>query len=111
MPDIPADAWPAGDRIVWDDDATRTHHDFLDETTRDYDDDEHAAADARLEAATAAANGDRLESDVSSALVGNRTYLALASPTGAQTTAQVRALTRQVNALARLALGDLSGTD
>lgn len=36
------------------------------------------------------------------ALAGNATYLALATPSNAQNTAQVRALTRQINALIRL---------
>lgn len=39
------------------------------------------------------------------ALATNKTYLALASPTTAQNTAQIKALTKHVDALTRLALG------
>lgn len=39
------------------------------------------------------------------AIAGNITYLAIASPTNAQVAAQVRALTRQVNAVMRLIAG------
>lgn len=41
----------------------------------------------------------------------NRAYVALAGPTAAQTTAQVKALSRQQNGMIRLLLGILDGTD
>lgn len=44
------------------------------------------------------------------ALTANAAYLALAAPTNAQNTAQIRRLTRQVNALTRLAIA-LDGAD
>lgn len=51
--------------------------------------------------------GDR----ATQALATNATFLALQSPTAAQTLAQVRALTRQHSALFRLLLGLLDDTD
>lgn len=56
-------------------------------------------------------NEETLRQQARAALAANRTYLALATPTAAQTTAQVKALTRQVQALIRFQLGDLSGAD
>ena len=44
------------------------------------------------------------------ALIANRAYIA-STPTNAQTVAQIKALSRQINALIRLQLNDLSGTD
>ena len=108
---IPDDAWPAGDRIVWHDDETRTFYDFLNEEERPYTAEENAAADAAEAARAVGANREVLTERARSALVSNREFLAVASPTNAQTLAQVRALTRQMNSALRLILGDLSGTD
>jgi hypothetical protein len=60
------------------------------------------AATATDPASVAETNRRALITKATNALTGNTTYLALASPTTAQNTAQVRALTRQVNALIRL---------
>jgi hypothetical protein len=45
------------------------------------------------------------------ALTSNATFLALGSPTNAQTLAQVQSLTRQMNALIRLTLGQFDTTN
>lgn len=61
----------------------------------------------------ARANADTLRSKAQAALAANTAYLALASPSTAQNTAQLKALTRQVQALIRLDLSlldDVSGT-
>lgn len=57
------------------------------------------------------ANARTILQQARDALVSNRTFLAIASPSNAQILAQVRALTRQVNGLIRLQLQDLGGTD
>ena len=64
---------------------------------------------------TLPANEYSLHVKARAALTANATYLALPSPTNAPTAAQVKALTRQVNALARLIIGadllaDTTGT-
>lgn len=63
---------------------------------------------ARDADATAESNATTLQGLARAALVGNKAFLNLASPTNAQTLAQVRALTRQNNALIRLATRSLS---
>mgnify|MGYP001568122297 FL=1 len=55
-------------------------------------------------------NTQLLLSKAAAALNNNQTYLGLASPTTAQAVAQVASLTRQVNALIRLATGQLTAT-
>lgn len=108
---IPADAWPAGDLVLWGDDATRTHHDFLHGTTRPYTAEENAEADERAVESREQENERTLIARATTALAANRDFLAIATPSNAQTLAQVRALTRQMNAALRLLVGDLTGTD
>jgi hypothetical protein len=67
-----------------------------------------AAEDARNAADT---NGATLRQQAAAALTANRAYVALASPSAAQTTAQVKALSQQNNKIMRLVLGQLDGTD
>lgn len=57
------------------------------------------------------ANSATIRQQAETALAANRTFLALGAPTNAQTLAQVRALTRQMNGLIRLTISHLDGTD
>ena len=80
---------------------------------RDYTAEERAAADAAASAFQSDANAETLRQKAAAALDSNATFLANTSPTNAQVSAQVKALTRQVNALIRLqirSLSDISGT-
>lgn len=52
-------------------------------------------------------NRSSIEQRARDALTTNAAFLAITSPTNTQVVAQVRALTRQVNGLARLTLGEL----
>lgn len=62
-------------------------------------------------AGTPDANQLTLQQQARTAMVNNRTYTALASPTNAQQTAQVKALTQQMNGVIRLLLGQLDATN
>jgi hypothetical protein len=55
-------------------------------------------------------NQQALAGKAQAALAVNATFLGLASPSTAQNTAQVQALTRQVNALVRLVLDQFDTT-
>lgn len=57
------------------------------------------------------ANTEALRKRTEADLDANRTYLAIAKPTAAQTAAQVELLTREASAVIRLLLGRLDGTD
>lgn len=96
----------------WDD-VTRTYTDFrpTPDLVRPYTPEENARADVEALAVLAGANSSDLISKAKTAVAGNNTYLALASPTNAQVAAQVKALTRQSNALIKLEVGDLLTTD
>lgn len=59
---------------------------------------------------TGTTNQATLQSRAQSALAANATFLGLASPTQAQTLAQVQLLTKECNALIRLALNLLDST-
>lgn len=57
------------------------------------------------------ANDRTIRDRAAAALDSNRTFLAVTSPTAAQNAAQLKALTRQMQALIRLTLGQLDSTD
>lgn len=103
---FPDDAWPNGDLLSWSDDDERVVWDFTAEPyeSRPYTDAEHAAADVRAGAAAASAGrADRIRT-ASAALTANQKYLAIPSPTSAQTSSQVKALTRQMNTVIELVI-------
>lgn len=57
------------------------------------------------------ANRQNIESAIRGAVIANRTYLAIAAPSASQNTAQIKALTRQINRLFRILFGEYDGTD
>ena len=57
------------------------------------------------------ANKKTLEERAIKALESNKTFLALTSPTNAQSLAQIKLLTRQNNGIIRLLLNKLESTD
>lgn len=60
-----------------------------------------------FKAGSLGANQQTLFANARTAIAANSTYLALANPTAAQNTAQIKRLTREANALIRLLLGEL----
>jgi len=56
-------------------------------------------------------NEQQIRQAAANALATNRTYIARPTPTTAQTTAQVKDLSRQNNGIIRLLLAQLDGTD
>ncbi len=72
--------------------------------------DEVARFAERQTTQTASDNRDILQTKALQALTVNSDYLALATPTAAQTTAQVKALTRECSGLIRMLLGQLDDT-
>lgn len=60
---------------------------------------------------TPLANQQTLQSQAQTALVNNRAFLAIGSPSNAQVSTQVKALTNQVQALIRMALNQFDGTN
>lgn len=58
-----------------------------------------------------AVNADTIRTQATASLQANRDFLTVVSPTNAQTLAQVRALTRQMNGLIRHMLGAFDGTN
>lgn len=70
---------------------------------------EQAAVRRRIQSRNA--NEEELRRLAEVALVNNRTYLAIPTPTQAQAAAQIAVLTRQSNGVIRQLLGFLDGTD
>lgn len=60
---------------------------------------------------SAAERAHQLDERLGQAIGSNSVFLALVSPTNVQVVAQVRALTRQVNAMLRLQRGELDEVD
>lgn len=101
-------------RQQWDDTTrqyTAWEPDGTVKETREYSPAENLEADARAAVASSEATtvADLL-SRARTALEANTAFLAVTSPTTAQAVAQVRALTRQVNALIRITTRALDST-
>lgn len=109
--------WANGALVEQWDEGARTYATYNPDGTvkaaRPYTATENAAADAAVSRDAASTNDADLRTKASQALTVNATFLALAAPTNAQTTAQVKALTRETSALIRLtirALDTVTGT-
>lgn len=97
------------------DDATRSYVKYTDkgvqESSRPYTAKENAEADARAQVNVITANRTAIETQAATTLAANKAFVGIASPTNAQSAAQVKALTRQVNGIIRLVLGKLDASD
>lgn len=67
--------------------------------------------DVVWKAGTAQGNAATIRQNALNALAANRTYTALAAPSTAQNTAQIKALSQQMNSVIRLLLGQLDATN
>lgn len=81
------------------------------QSTRPFTQHENDLADLDAAFRAAEVNRQTIHTQAAAALTANNTYLAIGSPSAAQNAAQIKALTRQVNKLIRLAVGKLDGTD
>ena len=108
-------AHPSLGRILFADDITSTVTRWDDAgvvvETRPYTAAELAAVAAEAVNRTKAGNKATIEQRATQALTANATFLAIASPTNAQTLAQVQRLTKECTALIRLALNLHDTTD
>lgn len=68
-------------------------------------------AERRIRAGTDTDRAQQLQVRLTQAIAANSTYIALVAPSNAQVAAQLRALTRQVQALLRMQQGQLGAVD
>lgn len=97
----PGDATPSG-YTIWDANGTPTTRALTTAETAQL-----AALDIDN---TQSTNQAALQSKAQAALTANATYLAIGSPSNAQVSAQVTALTKEATAVIRLLLGQLDST-
>lgn len=81
------------------------------DTVTTFDADGNVLSEGSVEIPASEFNRRTIAQAARDALAANRTFLALAAPTNAQNAAQIKALTRQVNGLIRLVIGQLDATD
>lgn len=101
---------PFNNVIVQYDDDTRTYTDYRSgqPISRAYTTEENTVADLRSAQEVINTNEQTLLDKATQALTKNATFLSLTNPTTAQAVKQVKALTRQVNALIKLRINDLT---
>jgi hypothetical protein len=80
-------------------------------STRAYTAAENARADAAAAQAAQDDNHTTIIQQAQTALITNRTFLAIGSPTNAQTLTQVQAMARQNNGIIRILLNQFDGTN